>query len=91
MPVSFATDIRPLFRDSPDVDSIQGYGLEACPVMNPGRPNGLGFLSSGWMRASHYRLCIDPGTTRESDITWPPTAEVREPILHGDSRSPARA
>jgi hypothetical protein len=28
MPVSFATDIRPLFRDSPDVDSMQGYGLD---------------------------------------------------------------
>jgi hypothetical protein len=30
MPVSFATDIRPLFRDSPDVDSMQGYGLDLC-------------------------------------------------------------
>jgi hypothetical protein len=28
VPVSFATDIRPLFRDSPDVDSMQGYGLD---------------------------------------------------------------
>jgi hypothetical protein len=28
MPVSFSTDIRPLFRDSPDVDSMQGYGLD---------------------------------------------------------------
>jgi thiaminase len=28
MPVSFATDIRPLFRDIPDVDSMQGYGLD---------------------------------------------------------------
>lgn len=28
MPVSFATDIRPLFRDSPDVDSMEGYGLD---------------------------------------------------------------
>ena len=27
MALSFA-DIRPLFRDSPDVDSMQGYGLE---------------------------------------------------------------
>ena len=23
---SFATDIRPLFRDSPDIDTTQGYG-----------------------------------------------------------------
>jgi hypothetical protein len=28
MPMSFATDIRPLFRNSPDVDSMQGYGLD---------------------------------------------------------------
>jgi hypothetical protein len=28
MPVSFATDIRPLFRDSPDIDTMQGYGLD---------------------------------------------------------------
>ena len=28
MAVSFASDIRPLFRDSPDVDSMQGYGLD---------------------------------------------------------------
>ncbi len=27
MSVSFASDIRPLFRDSPDIDSMQGYGL----------------------------------------------------------------
>jgi hypothetical protein len=26
--VSFKADIRPLFRDSPDVDSMQGYGLD---------------------------------------------------------------
>jgi len=28
MGVSFAADIRPLFRDSPDVDSMQAYGLD---------------------------------------------------------------
>jgi hypothetical protein len=28
MALSFAADIRPLFRDSPDVDSMQGYGLD---------------------------------------------------------------
>lgn len=27
MAVSLATDIRPLFCDSPDVDSMRGYGL----------------------------------------------------------------
>jgi hypothetical protein len=28
MAVSFARDIRPLFRDSPDVDSMKDYGLD---------------------------------------------------------------
>ncbi len=28
MPIGFAAEIRPLFRDSPDVDSMQGYGLD---------------------------------------------------------------
>ena len=28
MPRGFAANIRPLFRDSPDVDSMQGYGLD---------------------------------------------------------------
>jgi hypothetical protein len=28
MAVSFAADIRPLFRDSPDVESMKGYGLD---------------------------------------------------------------
>ncbi len=28
MATSFAADIRPLLRDSPDVDSMQGYGLD---------------------------------------------------------------
>jgi hypothetical protein len=28
MALSFATDIRPLFRDIPDVDTMRGYGLD---------------------------------------------------------------
>ena len=28
MPLSFAADIRPLFRDSPDVDSMKDFGLD---------------------------------------------------------------
>lgn len=28
MAISFADDIRPLFRDSPDVDSMKDYGLD---------------------------------------------------------------
>jgi hypothetical protein len=32
MPVSFASDIRPLFRDSPDVDSMQDTASISCPT-----------------------------------------------------------
>jgi hypothetical protein len=28
MALSFANDIRPLFRDSPDIDSMKDYGLD---------------------------------------------------------------
>jgi len=28
MSVSFATDIRPLFRDDPDISTMQGFGLD---------------------------------------------------------------
>jgi hypothetical protein len=28
MPIGFAADIRLLFRDSPDIDSMLGYGLD---------------------------------------------------------------
>ena len=28
MPLSFAANIRPLFRDSPDVDSMKDFGLD---------------------------------------------------------------
>lgn len=28
MPLSFAKDIRPLFRDTPDIDSMKAYGLD---------------------------------------------------------------
>jgi hypothetical protein len=28
MPISFANDIRSLFRDSPDIDSMKEYGLD---------------------------------------------------------------
>ena len=28
MPLSFAADIRPLFRDTPDVDSMKDFGLD---------------------------------------------------------------
>jgi hypothetical protein len=28
MALSFADDVRPLFRDSPDIDSMKDYGLD---------------------------------------------------------------
>jgi len=28
MPLSFATDIRPLFRDSPDVEAMKSFGMD---------------------------------------------------------------
>ena len=28
MPLSFAKDIRPLFRDEPDVEAMKGFGLD---------------------------------------------------------------
>jgi hypothetical protein len=28
MPLSFAKDIRPLFRDTPDVDAMKDFGLD---------------------------------------------------------------
>jgi hypothetical protein len=28
MPLSFAANIRPLFRDDPDIESMKGYGLD---------------------------------------------------------------
>ena len=28
MPLSFALDIRPLFRDTPDVETMKGFGLD---------------------------------------------------------------
>jgi hypothetical protein len=28
MALSFATDIRPLFRDSPDIDAMKSFGLD---------------------------------------------------------------
>ncbi len=34
MAVSFAGDIRPLFRDSPDIDSMKDYGLDLSSYEN---------------------------------------------------------
>ena len=59
MPVSFATDIRPLFRDSPDVDSMQGYGLD------------LSSYDEVKERASEIYARLEDGSM-PCDEPWPP-------------------
>jgi hypothetical protein len=34
MALSFAKDIRPLFRDAPDVDSMKKYGIDLSSFMD---------------------------------------------------------
>ena len=34
MALSLARDIRPLFRDTPDVDSMRGYGIDPSSFMD---------------------------------------------------------
>ena len=56
---SFATDIRPLFRDSPDVDSMRGYGLD------------LSFYEEVKERASEIYVRFEDGNM-PCDEPWPP-------------------
>jgi len=58
MSVSFATDIRPLFRDSPDIDSMQGYGLD------------LSSYEEVKARASEIYACLEDGSM-PCDEAWP--------------------
>ena len=37
MALSFANDIRPLFRDTPDVDTMKQFGMDSVGL--PGRQN----------------------------------------------------
>lgn len=59
MPVSFTTDIRPLFRDSPDVDAMQGYGLD------------LSSYEDVRTRAPEIYACLEDGSM-PCDEPWPP-------------------
>ncbi len=59
MPVSFATEIRPLFRDSPDVDSMQGFGLD------------LSSYDDVKARAADIYARLEDGTM-PCDEAWPP-------------------
>jgi len=56
---SFATDIRPLFPDSPDVDSMQGYGLD------------LSSYEEVKERASEIYARLEDGSM-PCDEPWPP-------------------
>jgi hypothetical protein len=44
MALSFADDIRPLFRDSPDIESMKDYGLDLSSYKDV-RAQQLRFLS----------------------------------------------
>jgi hypothetical protein len=59
MAKSFAVDIRPLFRDSPDVDSMQGYGLD------------LSSYEDVKARASEIYASLADGSM-PCDEPWPP-------------------
>ena len=59
MAISFAVDIRPLFRDSPDVDSMQGYGLD------------LSSYDEVKNRAPEIYACLANGSM-PCDEPWPP-------------------
>jgi hypothetical protein len=58
-PKSFATDIRPLFRDGPDVDSMRGYGLD------------LSFYEEVKERAAEIYVRFEDGNM-PCDEPWPP-------------------
>jgi hypothetical protein len=51
MPLSFARDIRPLFRDTPDVESMKDYGLDlsSCDQVKAQAPNIYARLLDGTM------------------------------------------
>jgi len=59
MPISFAADIRSLFRDSPDIDTMQGYGLD------------LSSYQEVKGRASEIYACLEDGSM-PCDEPWPP-------------------
>jgi hypothetical protein len=58
MPVSFAAEIRPLFRDTPDIDTMQGYGLD------------LSSYEEVKARASEIYACL-PNGSMPCDEQWP--------------------
>ena len=58
MPVSYSNDIRPLFRDSPDIDTMQGYGLD------------LSSYEDVKTRASEIYACLKDGSM-PCDEPWP--------------------
>jgi hypothetical protein len=72
MGVSFAKDIRPLFRDTPDIDSMKEYGLDlsSYAAVKSEAENIYGRLSDGSMpcdgawpqeRLALFKRWIDEG------------------------------
>ena len=61
MAVRFELDIRPLFRDSPDVDSLQGCGLD------------LSSYEDVRTRAAEIYASLEDGSM-PCDGPWPPEA-----------------
>ena len=59
MPVSFATDIRPLFRDDTDISTMQGFGLD------------LSSYEEVKTRAAEIYACLEHGSM-PCDDPWPP-------------------
>jgi hypothetical protein len=56
--LGFPADTRPLFRDSPDVDTMQGYGLD------------LSSYEDVKARASEIYSCLQDGSI-PCDEVWP--------------------
>ena len=59
MPLNFAADIRPLFRDTPDVDSMKDFGLD------------LSSYEQVKAQAAKIYETVENGSM-PCDVPWPP-------------------
>jgi hypothetical protein len=70
MALSFARDIRPLFRDSPDIDSMKEYGLDLSSYQDVRAQAGAIYirLADGSMLTIHgprsRQSCSNNGWTK---------------------------
>ena len=58
MPVSFAADIRPLFRQEPDIEAMKGFGMD------------LSSYDDVKKHAQAIYACVDDGSM-PCDEPWP--------------------